>query len=125
MPNDMTGSRSLDHDTRPGAGKLRPVVPYLIAVAAVAAAFVARTSLSPLLGHRAPFLIFLMPVLFSMLYGGRGPALLAGFLSLAARVTYSAYDPSNYAGTDVEALVFVLVCWGIGAMGNRLARQQR
>src|SRR5688572_30232889 len=121
MPNDMTGSRSLDHDMRSRADKLRPVVPYLVAAVAVAVAFAARTSLSPLLGHRAPFLIFVAPVLFSMLYGGRGPALLAGLLSLGAGLTFSAYDPNNYAGTAVEAAVFVLVCWGIGAMGNRLA----
>jgi two-component system sensor kinase FixL len=125
MPDDMTGPRSPEPDLRSRRDKLHPVIPYLIAAVAVAAAFVARTSLSPLLGHRAPFLIFVAPVLFSMLYGGRGPALLAGFLSLAAGLTFSAYDPNNYAGTAVEALVFVLVCWGIGAMGNRLARQQR
>ncbi len=125
MPNDMTGSRSPDSDLPTTARRIHPVVPYLVAAAAVAAAFAVRTSLTPLLGHRAPFLVFVAPVLFSMLYGGRAPALFAGFLSLVAGLTFSAYDPNNYAGAGVEALVFVLVCWGIGAMGNRLARQQR
>ena len=79
----------------------------------------------PLLEHRAPFLTFVPAVLFAMLYGGRGPALFSGFLSLAGGLTFAIYDPGNYAAVSVEALLFVLVCWGIGAMGNRLARQQR
>lgn len=110
---------------RPSGGRLRPFLPYLTAAAAVAIAFAARTGLAPLLVHRAPFLIFVPAVLFSMLYGGRGPALLAGLLSLVAGFTFSAYDPDNYAGSVVEALIFVLVCWGVGAMGSRLAWQQR
>lgn len=105
--------------------RFRHILPYLVAALAVAAAFAARTGLSPLLGHRAPFLIFVAAVLFAMLYGGRGPALLAGFLSLAAGLTFAAYDPANYGAAAVEGVVFVLVCWGIGAMGNRIARQQR
>jgi two-component system sensor kinase FixL len=99
--------------------------PYLVAALAVAAAFAARMLLAPLLEQRAPFLIFVPAVLFAMLNGGRGPALLAGFLSLAGGLAFSTYQPGNYAANLVEALVFVLVCWGIGAMGNRLARQQR
>jgi two-component system sensor kinase FixL len=108
-----------------GSFKLTPYRPYLVAALAVAAAFAARAGLAPLLEHRAPFLIFVPAVLFAMLHGGRGPALLAGFLSLGGGLTFSTYEPGNYAANVVEALVFVLVCWGIGAMGNRLARQQR
>ncbi|MGZ8344531.1 MAG: PAS domain S-box protein [Allosphingosinicella sp.] len=104
---------------------MAPFLPYLVAAAAVAAAFAARTALAPLLEHRAPFLTFVPAVLFAMLYGGRGPALFSGFLSLAGGLTFATYDPGNYAAVSVEALLFVLVCWGIGAMGNRLARQQR
>lgn len=110
---------------RPAEGRLAPFLPYLVAAAAVAAAFAARTALAPLLEQRAPFLTFVPAVLFAMLYGGRGPALFSGFLSLAAGLTFATYDSGNYAGVSVEALVFVLVCWGIGAMGNRIARQQR
>lgn len=110
---------------RPSGGRLRPFLPYLVAAAAVAVAFAARTALAPLLVHRAPFLIFVPAVLFAMLYGGRGPALLAGLLSLVAGLTFSAYGPDNYAGSAVEAMIFVLVCWGVGAMGSRLAWQQR
>lgn len=102
-----------------------PYLPYLAAALAVVAAFAARTALAPLLEHRAPFLVFVPAVLFAMLHGGRGPALLAGFLSLAGGLSFSTYDLDAYAAIIVEALVFVLVCWGIGAMGNRIARQQR
>jgi two-component system sensor kinase FixL len=112
-------------EVRGSGGRFKPLLPYLVATAAVAIAFAARTALAPLLDHRAPFLIFVAPVLFAMLYGGRGPALLAGLLSLGAGLTFSSYDPGNYAAMAVEALIFVLVCWGVGAMGNRLARQQR
>lgn len=108
-----------------GPRKLARYRPYLVAALAVAAAFAARAGLAPLLEHRAPFLIFVPAVLFAMLYGGRGPALLAGFLSLGGGLAFSTYDPGTYAPNIVESLVFVLVCWGIGAMGNRLARQQR
>ncbi|HET9639250.1 MAG TPA: PAS domain S-box protein [Allosphingosinicella sp.] len=110
---------------RAAEGSLAPFLPYLVAAAAVAAAFAARTALAPLLEQRAPFLTFVPAVLFAMLYGGRGPALFSGFLSLAAGLTFATYDSGNYAGVSVEALVFILVCWGIGAMGNRIARQQR
>lgn len=110
---------------RAAESRLSPFLPYLVAAAAVAAAFAARTALAPLLEQRAPFLTFVPAVLFAMLYGGRGPALFSGFLSLAGGVTFATYDPRNYAGVSVEALLFVLVCWGIGAMGNRIARQQR
>ena len=112
-------------EVRPSGGRLRPFLPYLVAAAAVAVAFAARTALAPLLEHRAPYLIFIPPVLFAMLYGGRGPALFAGLLSLAAGLSFAAYHAEKYAAMSVEALLFVLVCWGIGAMGNRLARQQR
>jgi two-component system, LuxR family, sensor kinase FixL len=100
------------------AGALRTLRPYLFAAGAVAAAFAARTLLAPVLVHRAPFLIFVPAVLLAMLYGGRGPALLAGLLSLGAGFSFSAYDPDNYAGSVAEALIFVLVCWGVGAMGR-------
>lgn len=110
---------------RPAGGRLAPFVPYMVAAVAVAAAFAARTALAPLLEHRAPFLIFVPPVLFAMLRGGRGPALFAGLLSLAGGLTFATYDPDNYAAVPVEALLFVLVCWGIGTMGNQLARQRR
>lgn len=110
---------------RPAKGRLAPFAPYLVAAAAVAAAFAARTALAPLLEHRAPFLTFVPAVLFAMLYGGRGPALFSGLLSLAAGLTFATYDPGNYAAVSVEALLFALVCWGIGTMGTRIARQQR
>ena len=101
------------------------IVPYLVAIAAVAVAFVARTLLNPLLGQGSPFLVFVAPVLFSMLHSGRGPAVLAGLLSLVAGFSFVGDDRWSDPVTIVEALLFALVCWGIGTMGNRLARQQR
>jgi two-component system sensor kinase FixL len=103
----------------------RALLPYLVAVAAVAGAFLIRTMLTPLLGYRSPFLIFVAPVLFSMVYGGRGAAVLAGILSLASGFIFAGIGSWRDPGTIVQAVVFALVCWGIGAMGNRLTRQQR
>ena len=117
--------RGRDRNGPLAMGRLRPFVPYFVATAAVAIAFAVRASLTPLLDERAPFLIFVAPVVFSMLYGGRGPALLAGLLSLVAGLSFSIRSSSPVAAELIGALLFVLVCWGIGAMGNRLARQQR
>jgi two-component system sensor kinase FixL len=88
-------------------------------------AYAARSALAPLLDHRAPFLIFVVPVVFSMIYGGRGPALLAGLLSLAAGLSFSIRDSSYHSADIVAALIFVLVCFGIGAVGGLLAGQQQ
>jgi two-component system sensor kinase FixL len=110
-----------------GRGSVNPprvFMSYLTATAAVAAAFLARLALTPLLGEASPLLIFVVPVLFSMLYGGRGPALLAGLLSVVSGFHFAGPGSWRDPSILIQALLFILVCWGIGAVGNRLARQQ-
>jgi PAS domain S-box-containing protein len=64
---------------------------YGSAVASVGLALIVRWLLDPLVGDRTPYLFFFLAVLFSALYGGIGPGLLAAVLSsLAARYFFIA-----------------------------------
>ena len=90
---------------------------YGLTVAAVGAAYLVRLAADPVLEDQAPFLPFVLPVVFAVLVAGRGPGLLAGFLSLAAG--FSLID-SGERFTDpslVQALLFALVCALAGRSG--------
>jgi two-component system, LuxR family, sensor kinase FixL len=110
---------------RPSEKRFRRYSPYLVAVIAVAAAVIARALLAPLLGEQVPFLIFVPAVLIAMLYGGRGPALVAALLSLGAGLAFPALDREELLASPLEAFLFILVCFGIWSMGSRFTRQQR
>jgi two-component system sensor kinase FixL len=105
--------------------RLAPIYGYLVAAVAVAAAFVVRTALAPILGDSSPFLLFVLPVVFAVVYGGRGPGLVAGLLSLVAGYVQLSAVRWPTLSITIQALLFVLVCAGIGWLGNRLARQQQ
>ena len=97
---------------------------YGLTVAAVGAAYLVRLAADPVLEDQAPFLPFVLPVVFAVLVAGRGPGLLAGFLSLAAG--FSLID-SGERFTDpslVQALLFALVCAGIGWLDSLRSLQQ-
>jgi two-component system sensor kinase FixL len=99
-------------------------VKYALAAAAVAAAYLVRLALDPVLGEWAPFLLFVLPVVFTVLASGRGPAIFAGLLSLLAgfsliKADYR-FDPSSLA----QAGIFILVCGGIGWLERRLSTQR-
>jgi two-component system sensor kinase FixL len=97
---------------------------YAVASAVVGAAYLIRLAADPILGERAPFLLFVLPVVFAVLFSGRGPGLLAGGLSLLAG--FSLLDPQHRLADDtlVQAAIFILVCGGIGWLGSRLTAQQ-
>jgi two-component system sensor kinase FixL len=105
--------------------RLAPVYGYLVAAGAVAAAFVVRTALGPILGDSSPFLVFVLPVVFAVIYGGRGPGLLAGFLALLAGYSQLPAEKWPTLSITIQALLFILVCAGIGWLGDRLGRQQQ
>jgi two-component system sensor kinase FixL len=90
----------------------------------VGIAYLIRLAADPVLGERAPFLLFVLPVVFAVLVGGRVPALLAGFLSLLAG--FSLIDPDHWLAADslIQAGLFVLVCGGIGWLDSRRTMQQ-
>ena len=104
---------------------LLPLWGYGAAIVAVAAAYVVRLALGHWLGEGASFLVFVLPVVFAVVYGGRLAGLLAGFLSLLAGFSLVSAAERMAPATLVHALLFVLVCGGIGWIGQRLARQQR
>lgn len=102
-------------------GRLRA---YVIALAVVAGAYAARWILGPVLGDRAPFLLFIFPVVIAVLTGGRGPGLLAGLTSLIAGLSFS---PAAEWLSDpylVQAAMFLVVCAGIGVIGDKLSRER-
>jgi len=108
-------------------GKLSPeaAIGYAAAAAAVGATHLVRLAADPVLGERAPFLPFVLPVVVAVLVSGRGPAVFAGLLSLIAG--FSLLDPiSRFAAANfVQAGLFVLVCAGVGWLDHRLAAQRR
>ena len=97
---------------------------FLLATAGVAATYVIRLLLGPLLGGHAPFLLFVLPVALTVIYAGARPGLLAGLLSLIAGFSFA--DPDTESSTAIfsQAALFILVCAGIGFIGERRAREQ-
>jgi len=77
---------------------LRKCWPYVLAVGAVAAAFAVRWRLDPVLGHYAPFVVFLLAVTVTAWFGGLIPGLLATLLSAAT---------GNYFFTEPALLLHV------------------
>ena len=112
-------------ESRPGAPLSSAVARHAAAAGAVAASYLVRLAAEPVLGDRAPFVLFVLPVVFAILVSGRGPAVLAGLLSLVAG--FSLLDPAERfaAGSLLEAVLFILVCGGIGWLDQRLATQRR
>lgn len=102
-----------------------PAVRYGMASLAVGAAFLVRLAADPVLGDEATFLPFVLPVVLAVLVGGRGPALLAGLLSLVAGSSF--VEPARLldAAHLAQAGMFVLVCSGIGWLDARRSAQHR
>lgn len=97
---------------------------FAFAVAAVAAAFLVRWLLGPILGDEAPFQMFILPVVAASMVGGRGPGLLAGFLSLVGGLSFLPPQLWLSASTIALATVFVVVCAAIGLMAAMLTRER-
>ncbi len=97
---------------------------YALAAGAVGAAFLARLAVDPVLGERAPFILFVLPVVFTVLVSGRGPAILAGFLSLLAGFSLIAADHRLETANLIQAALFILVCGGIGWLDQRESAQR-
>src|SRR5690348_7106923 len=87
---------------------------YVLAVSVVLGAYLLRLAADPVLGDKAVFLIFVLPVVFTVLVSGRGPGILAGALSLVGG--FSLIDPAHRFGSEgvLQALIFALVCFGLG-----------
>jgi two-component system, LuxR family, sensor kinase FixL len=97
---------------------------YALAAGVVAAAYLVRLAAEPLLGDRAPFLLFVLPVVFTVLASGRGPAIFAGLLSLLAGLSLIEADHRFETANLIQAGVFILVCGGIGWLDQLLSAQR-
>lgn len=92
---------------------------------AVGAAYALRLAAGPVLGERSPFLLFVLPVLVSVLTSGRLAGFVAGFLALLAGLSFIPAAERLSAQAAVQALMFVLVCGGIGWLSERRAGRRR
>lgn len=96
---------------------------YWMAAAAVGATYLLRLAIDPVVGSRALYLLFVLPVVFAILVAGRGPGIFAGMLSLAAGFTLLAPADRLSGETFLQTGMFVLVCGGISWLDSRRAAQ--
>ena len=96
------------------AGRLsrRAATRYLLALAAVAAAFALRVLLTPLTGTGAPFVLFFAAVMLTSLYVGTGP----GLLALATSLPTAAYMFVVRAGYPFDEVVFQALLYAIDGL---------
>ena len=113
------------NQTRSPFPRLEAAVPYAMTIGAVALAYLARLWLDRVLQDASPFLVFVLPVVFAVLYAGRGPGLLAGLLSLVAGFSVISAEDRLAEAALVQAAIFTLVCAGIGWIDTRLTAQRR
>lgn len=98
---------------------------YLLAAVAVGATYLARVALEPVLAGYGTFLSFVLPVVLAVLALGRGPALLAGLLSIVAALSLTGANKGLSQEVVAQAVLFVLVCAGIGWLEGRIAAQRK
>ncbi|WP_423141133.1 PAS domain S-box protein [Parablastomonas sp. CN1-191] len=68
----------------------------------------------PLFGDRSVLLIYVLPVAFSLIFGGRGPGILAGGLALGFAFWQLPADHRFYVTSFFHAALFIGVCGGVG-----------
>lgn len=101
-----------------------PVVSYGAAVVAVGVTYALRKLADPILLDHAQFLPFVLPVFFAVIFGGRGPGILAGILSLILGISNNHAEGAFAASSILQAATFVLVCAGIGWLDSRRSAQR-
>jgi two-component system sensor kinase FixL len=106
------------------AGERRSAIPWLIAIAAVVVSAGLRFALTPVLGDRAMFLLFLPAVLVASTAGGLWPGIAATGLSIAASRLMEAH-PGDRAAYWTEAAIFLAIGVGISLRGEWLERTRR
>lgn len=101
----------------------QPWASYGIAPATVAIMFALRALLTPWIGDDSPFLYFVPAVLLSAAFGGFGPGLLAGALSLVLGL-WLGWHGAFSAAQITNAMVFALISAGIARGGDVLRRNR-
>jgi two-component system, LuxR family, sensor kinase FixL len=96
----------------------------VIALLLVGVTYLIRWVFGPVLLTQAPFLLFIVPVVLAVVFGGRIAGLMAGALSLLAGLSF--HPPEAWASAQVlfHAGMFVIVCASIGWLGERLALER-
>jgi two-component system, LuxR family, sensor kinase FixL len=86
---------------------------YGVAAAVVLIAYFGGMLLDPWLGERAPFLVFIIPILVSAQFLGRGPALLAASMAMAYGTFSFSKDGTVSTPDLVHLATFAVVSAGI------------
>jgi two-component system sensor kinase FixL len=102
----------------------KPLIPYAIALLAVAAAWLARILLNPVVGAESPYLLFTPAVLVAAALGGLGPGLVATALATVLALFFSTASGGPSTAEDLVAIVFALIGIGI-AWGGELLQRSR
>jgi two-component system sensor kinase FixL len=105
-------------------GRDKGFLNYLVALGGVVLVYLVDRLAQPVLGGRAEFQPFVLPVLISALYGGRGPAILATLLSLVAGRSLSGWALFSDPSVEAQMLAFALVSIGIIWLAERLGRER-
>jgi PAS domain S-box-containing protein len=106
---------------------------YVLPLITVCTAVVLRLTLDPLLTWKAPFVFFILAILISARYAGRGPGLAATALSLLAgryffvepRFGFRVLDPADIFNLALFAGVGVAISSLCGELRSALARSTR
>jgi PAS domain S-box-containing protein len=107
------------------SGVYLPLRSYLIALGLVAAAFVVRLVLAPLLGGQAVYVVFVLVVLFGAVRLGAGPAIAASLVSaLAATYAFATPQYELAAGKLPNLLSFLVLCAAIVFFAWRVLEQR-
>ena len=97
---------------------------YGVAAAAVGATYLLRLAADAIVGSSAPFILFILPVFFTILVAGRGPGIFAGMLSLVAGLTLLSPTERFSSETLLQTGMFIFVCAGISWLDSRRATQR-
>lgn len=97
---------------------------YGVAIGAAALAAVVRLALGPWLDHRAPYLLFTVPVVASAAFGGVGPGLAAAVIGLFAGAAFNANGLRTFDGAS-NAAMFILTAGGVILIGREIGRLRR
>jgi len=92
-------------------------------IGAVIVAAAARWALLPVLGERAPFLLFAPVILGAVLWCGSLPAIVAAILSLGFGIYFAGYSNIHVADV-VETATFALVAGGVILLGEGIRRSR-
>ena len=100
-----------------------PAMAYAWGTMTVVAAFGVRRALVPVLDDRSPFIMFVLAVLVSALFLGRGAAILATTLSIAAGLSFLVPGDLSSQAIFAQTVMFAFVCAGVIYLAQRLAEK--